>query len=194
MSSNLDVLLEQIAPSQIIDPVESRVNDSLNSFYADKAVIKDFYEFKALAIQFACHIENNVLQISMSHLAHGDMYWLHCTQIFDIEFGHGSEKTAFEISRTGNEGGFYKILKILAKGLAERYITQWIECRVHTYWNGLSVDEQLNAPLEYIEKYGHLLPSEMIEGSAGRIRADFTKVLIEHPFMIKRLRNAGRTG
>ena len=41
---------------------------------------------------------------------------------------------------------------------------------------------------EYISKHGHLLPSELVEGSAVRIRMFFIKVLEEHPRLIKNLR------
>jgi len=56
----------------------------------------------------------------------------------------------------------------------------------------LSVEEQLAASTEYLQKYGHLLPSELTEGSAARIRANLPKVLEEHPHLIQRLRQVGR--
>jgi len=192
MATKLDILLEQIAPSKIIDEVHRKVDNAVNSFPARKGIIENFDEFKKCLIQFACHIENNVLNLSISSSTHEDICWNYCLQIFDAEFRHGSEKTAFELARTGNEGGFYRVLKVVANGLAEKYITQWTENKVHTYWNSLSVAEKLDVPAEYIKKYGHLLPAELVEGNAERIRANFTKILIEHPVMIQKIQKTGR--
>ena len=161
----------------------------MNSFHFNKAIIEDFYEFKDCLTNFVCHIENQILKTSIPAIEHKNMYWHYCLQAFDAEFGSGSEKTAFEIARTGNEGGLYNIFKIVAQKISKKYIDQWITHKVLSYWNGLTVDEQLSAPSEYIDKFGHLLPSEMLEGSSARIKANFTKVLIKHPVIIKKLRN-----
>lgn len=60
------------------------------------------------------------------------------------------------------------------------------------YWNRLSVQEQLAAPLEYLPKYRDLLPWELTEGSAARIRGGFVKVLEQHPHLIRDLRRASQ--
>ena len=49
-------------------------------------------------------------------------------------------------------------------------------------------DEKFEVMGEYISKHGHLLPSELTEGSAVRIKMNFIKVLEEHPRLIKKLR------
>ena len=45
---------------------------------------------------------------------------------------------------------------------------------------------------EYLKKYGHLLPSELTEGSAARVRANFPKVLAQHPKILQKTRRLGR--
>ncbi len=60
------------------------------------------------------------------------------------------------------------------------------------WWDELGLDKQQAATTEYLEKYGHLFPSELREGSAARIRANFPKVLEEHPRMIQRMRRVLR--
>jgi hypothetical protein len=52
--------------------------------------------------------------------------------------------------------------------------------------------QQLDACSEYLSKYGSLLPPEMTEASAARIRADFRKVLERHPWLLKKTHEVGR--
>ena len=96
------------------------------------------------------------------------------------------------MSRTGNDGGIYTVLKAIAMHIADEYAQNEIVARIYNYWQDLSVDERLAASTEYISKYGHLLPSELTEGSAGRIRANLPKVLDKHHELIKKIRRVGR--
>ena len=54
------------------------------------------------------------------------------------------------------------------------------------------VSSQMEMEDEYFEKYGHLLPSELVEGRAGRLRGAFHKVLEAHTRLIQWLRRTGR--
>ena len=56
------------------------------------------------------------------------------------------------------------------------------------YWNGLSLPEKLAAPDEYLREFAHLLPEELVDGSAARVRADFPKVLEEHVRLVESTR------
>ncbi|MBW1744312.1 MAG: hypothetical protein JRJ47_12930 [Deltaproteobacteria bacterium] len=107
-------------------------------------------------------------------------------------YGFNGEKAAMEIARTGKEGGIYGILKRIAKQMIEKYAGNEIRAKISHYWHPLSTDEQLDATDEYLEKYGHLFPSELTEGTAVRIKAGFVKVLEQHPHLIMRLRKVGR--
>jgi hypothetical protein len=108
------------------------------------------------------------------------------------EYGTNGEKAAFEMVRTGSEGGLYAVLKAVARRMINEYAGNEISARISYFWENLSVDEQIEATEEYLGKYGHLLPSELTEGSAARIRANFIKVLEEHPNLIKRMRDVAR--
>lgn len=107
-------------------------------------------------------------------------------------FGAQGLKASFEMTRTGNEGGFYAVLRKLGQVFTEQYAENETSARIWAYYNSLSVTEKYAAVDEYLGKYGHLLPSELTEGSAGRIRANLPKVLQEHAAMMQRLRRVGR--
>jgi hypothetical protein len=119
-----------------------------------------------------------------------DLAWGRCVRVLTQEYGPEGDKAAFEIARTGNEGGFYDLAKRFARQLASQCAENEIKARVNSFWHGLSVTEQLDVSSQYLAKYGHLLPSELTEGSAARVRAGFHKVLAEHPHMLQRLRQS----
>jgi len=121
-----------------------------------------------------------------------NFYWSRCIHLLNKAFGASGYKAAFEMVRTGNEGVLYQVLKTVGDLMAEEYAQKEISVRISHYWDNLNLDEKLAAPDEYINKYGHLLPSELTEGSAARIRVNFPKVLEEHPKIIHRMRRIGR--
>jgi hypothetical protein len=67
-----------------------------------------------------------------------------------------------------------------------------IQAKVDAYLDSLSIDQQLQASSEYIAKHGHLLPSEMTEASAGRLHAEFRKMLEKHPWLLLKIHDVGR--
>lgn len=192
MSTKLDRLLDSIHPHRTLDVVDARTDEAVNTFHANTAVITDFNDFRACLIKFLNHVETRVLRLSHHPDAAASFHWGRCVQLLLQEYGTHAEQTTFEIVRTGNEGGLYAVLKALAKRIAIQYAENEISARVWTYWNSLSVSEKLAASTEYIAKYGHLLPSELTEGHAARLREGLPKVLEQHPQLLRRLGRIGR--
>jgi S-adenosylmethionine:diacylglycerol 3-amino-3-carboxypropyl transferase len=119
-------------------------------------------------------------------------YWQRCVPLLLDLYGRNGEKASFDMSRSGTDGGLYAVLRAVASKVAEQYAARDVSTRVLNYWNSLNVEEQLASATEYLNKYGHLLPAEVTEGSAARIRANFHRVLEEHPQILRRLRRVGR--
>jgi len=84
------------------------------------------------------------------------------------------------------------VLAANAMRIAEDMSETEIAARVNAFWQAHSADEVLDAAQQYLARYGHLLPSELTEGSAARIRANFVRVLENHPKLVQRLRRVGR--
>ena len=129
-----------------------------------------------------------VLQIPGFQSPSDDIDWGRCCRILIKEFGPNGEKAAFELTRTGVQDGYYGVLKKVAQQMVDEYSGNEISAKIGFFWNNLNVKEKMGVIDEYLKKYGHLLPSELTEGSAARIKMNFIKVLEEHPRMIKRLR------
>jgi hypothetical protein len=192
MATKLKLLLESIDPSRTLDKVAGDVDRAVNSFSGRKAVVGNWDEYVSFFAEFYRHIETVVLRMSPGGPSDKDFSWGQCARLMDKAFGPSGYKAAFEIVRTGKEGGLYRVLKTIADLMAEKYAQNEISARISRYWDSLTLDEKLAAPEEYLRKYGYLLPEELIEGSAARIRAHFLKVLEEHPKMIQRMRQIGR--
>lgn len=191
MSTKLDRLLESIDPSRTLDKVSAAVDRAINSYAMSRTTIEDWDEYKNFLADFFRHVESVVFRLGGDAPVNREFYWARCTNILDKKFGPSGFKTAFEMVRTGKDGGLYSILKTIADQMAENYSQNEISARISKYWESLTLDEQLGAPNELLSKYGHLLPTEFTEGSAARLRVNFVKALEEYPNIIRRLRQIG---
>ena len=192
MQTKLDRLLEFIRPERTMVETFNRANEALNSFRIDTARIEQWDQFRYCMAEFLRHLDFCVLRLRKPVDVSTDYYWSRCQQVLFRVYRSNGEKAAFEMARTGNEKGLYGVLKAVAMHMAEKYSKNEISAKVDAYLESLSLDEQFEACSEYIAKYGHLLPSEITEGSAGRIRATFHKVLEEHPGLIQRIHSTVR--
>ncbi len=165
MATKLDRLLDSIAPEQTLDAVTALADAALTSFHPDQAVVTDWEAFKACLGRFFCHLENHLLRLEPPRAVDHWMDWGRCCRLLMEEYGKNGEKAAFEMVRTGNEGGLYAVLKAVAQRTADQCASNGIAARVSAYWSALPVDEQFEVMDEYLEKYGHLFPSELTEGS-----------------------------
>jgi hypothetical protein len=192
MRTKLDRLLESIDPDITLDQISARVDDALNSFRVKAGIIEDWEGFRTVLAEFFCHLRNYILRMNPSRSVDRDFDWGLCCQLLVKEYGANGEKAAFEMVRTGAERGLYGVLKGLARQMMDEYAGNEITARISNFWEALSTGEKLAASQEYLDKYGRLLPPELTSGSAARIRANFPKVLEEHPRIVKRLRSIGR--
>jgi len=192
MSTKLEQLLARIDPEATLDSTAALADNAMNTFSFSSGRITDKKEFENYLTDFFCHVDSNVLGVSKSfNSANRNFQWGRCRVILSHIYGHNGENTAFDMARTGKAGGLYVVLRTMALRMAEEYAENQILARISDYWKKLTLDEQLSVTDEYLEKYGHLLPSELTEGSAARIRANFPKLLAQHPEIIRKIRRLG---
>lgn len=188
MSTALDILLHKL--EKTLHEVESRINQGHNSVVLPGVIIKDYTRFQYCLACFHCRLQCAALKCSRDVDPYHD-FWLG-SELLKGDFGENSDKAAFEIARTGNEEGLRKVLRSLAQSMTKKYADQQIGTLVSYYWSCRTPQELLGDTDEYLRKYGHLLPWELTEGSAARIRGNFPKVLKQHPYMMRRMRQIGR--
>jgi len=194
MNTRLEQLLASIAPDRTLEELGRRVDAALNTFDAPSQ-ITNWEEFRSCLVRLVSHVESHLLRLPWlrSPDATLDLVWGRCSQALMRIYGSSGEKAAFEMARTGNQGGMLAVSRKLAQVLADQFAENEIAAKVGVYWEGLPPDDRLADAAEYLGRYGHLLPSELTEGSAARIRANFPKVLEEHPRLLRRLRGIGRS-
>ena len=192
MTTKLDRLLASIDPSRTLDQVSIDVDRAINTFAMGRATFEDWDEYEKFLADFCKHIEKTVLKMYTGVSGYQEIYWSRCLNILNKKFGPRGTKIAFEMVRTGKEGGLYRILKIIADEMAEDYAQKEISGRVWNYLGELTDEEQLAAADEYLRNYEHLLPSEFKGGNAVMLKANFPKVLKNHPSLIRRMRRVGR--
>lgn len=189
MRSRLEVLLKGIEP--VPDQVQRVVDQAFNSFSAPAAVITHLDQYKRLLAEFHAHVESGILGVGGPPVR-GPMDSSRCLTLLKKKYGDSAYQTTFDIVRTGNEGGLLAVLRIVTDLLSREHSDNRIGMAVSCYWNNHPPRDLLADCAEYIRNYGHLLPSELTEGSAGRVYANFPKVLREHPYMMQKLRRVGR--
>ena len=192
MSAALNRLLKQTEP--IPDEVDRRMDQAFNTAPSIPAVVTDWEGYVECLATFYWHLERTVLGVA--GLVAGDTDWHvgRTWQLLKKELGDSALKAGFERARTGNAGGMLSILRLMARLNGDRWGRAQIANAVGLYWRDRSADELLRDSLDYLKTYGHLLPSEMTEGDAARLRASFHKVLREHPFMVRRMAEVARSG
>jgi len=192
MTTELGQLLWQLDPQRTIEPAFQRADEAVNSFATESAQITEWDRFRDCMARFVVHVESCVLRLRRPVRSAFDLEWGRAVAVLTKIYGRNGEKAAFEMARTSNEGGLYGVLKAVAMRLAEDMSKNEIASRVRTFWKDHTPAEVLAASQEYLAKYGHLLPSELTEDSAARLRANFLKVLENHPELVQRLHRVGR--
>ena len=191
MKTKLDRLLDSISPEKVIEQTYNRANEAINTFGFRRAKVDQWDQFRGCMSDFLRHLDYCILRLKKPIDVSTEDYWTYCIRPLLKIYGIHGEKAAFEMVRTGNEGGLYAVLKAFAMQKAEEYSNNEIASRTGIFWESLSTDEKFTAMKEYSEKYGHLFPSELTEKGAVRIKGNFLKVLQKHPFMVQDLRRTG---
>ena len=194
MNTKLGGLLDRIDPGRTLDEAAQGVDNALNSFSVPAGPLVRWEDFQRCVLRFFRHAEQKILGISTPLSENDEFHWGRCLGLLMKAFGRNGEKAAFELTRTGVEGGLNHVLREMARAMSEGYQETWVETQVWNYWNSLSTAEKLAAPVEYLRHFGHLLPTELTESSAARIRGNFPRFLMEHPGLIRRVREVARHG
>ena len=188
----LNSLLDAIDPARILDETERRADTALGSYGLDVGAFQDWREYVGCLAHFFGHLERHLLNLSGPYPGNASICWGQCSGVLDRIYGSNGDKVAFQIVRSGAEGGLYGVLKEIARFQARTYGEREIEARVAGFWSALSVEEQLAAVNAYIARFGNLYPEEFRAGSFSTLKVNFWKILIEHPRMLQRQRQGSR--
>ena len=192
MKTKLDCLLEAIDPAQTLDRVASRIDEAVNSFVFTCARVDSFDHFENLMADFYNHLSGQLLGLRGQRPWGQQMSWGLCVKLLTAEYGERGRKVAFEMARNGINGGLSAVCKAVARRMVNDHADNLVKVKVSEYWHGLTLQEKLAAPKEYIEKYSSLLPPEAVSDDGIQVQASFPQALSQHPHLIRRLRSLGR--
>jgi hypothetical protein len=193
MTTKLERLLDRIHPSRTIDEISRRVDRAIESFPVRKSSVSTYSEFEDLLGRFCAHIMKRVLSHPDGELSEADATTgqILASEVLTKIYGSSGHHAAFEMARSGTGGGLYGVLKELGKHMAEDFARRGIGARVSEYWDSLTTEEKITAGEEYVKRYRRLIPPELLEQGAVRLRGYLWKTLEEHPWVLHRLRQMG---
>lgn len=172
---------------EVPDRIEGLADDAINNLPPLPATIEDWRKFEIFLAQIHCHVENHVLGVA-ERPPDLRVDLPRARRLLHHVFEGSAPQAAFEIARTGINGGVLYLVRAMAHAFAREYADNLISLAVEAYCTERSVSELLADADEYVASYRHLLPSEIAEGSAARIHANIRNVLKQHPFVERRIR------
>jgi len=192
--SQLDDLLERIDPKKTIDHGNALLDKALNSYHFAKSQVESHDEFKQVCGDFYWHVESTLLGVGSSVSPNDQMKQGFALGILGDIFGKHNTDAAYQIARSGVEGGLYGVLRKMGEAMAKKHVDTQIGVEVSEFVNQLMKNlPEFHATVEeYAQKYGRLLPREALEDNAFDIKIGFWKVLQNHPYMVKSMREIGK--
>ena len=187
MHTVLDRLLKAL--ESVPADVSCRANNAFNSFPLRTTLVADKAEYESLLDTFQYHVECAIWGAKTPPPNDMSIGLDHCEHLLKEELGPNPRVAGVDVAM---KSGVLPILRSCLDLTIKAHTDQQIGTLVSEYWRGRSAEELLADSTEYLDKHGHLLPPELTEGSAARIRVNFMKVLKEHPHMMRRMRQIGR--
>ena len=188
MPTKLDHLLDSIHPAKTIDAVARRADRVLAGFPLPAMVGSPDALMDMLVFLHRRCFEELFWLSGVFPEASPAFEQSMCREVLTEAFGPSGFRTAADMAITGAEGALLRVAREFVGVLASRFTKNEIAAKVNCYWNGLTTEEKLAAPEEYLEKYRRVIPA----GYEWNIRIYFRDWLLKHPMMIQRLERIGR--
>jgi len=192
--SEFNMMISRLDPSKNIEIAARLADQAFDSYDCDKAQLTSREEFEDRITVFYHRL--NTYLYKTTPIDESDLHWRLKGEAFEAlrkMYGEYGFDIAFNMAKTGLDGGFYKILKDLAFHVAEEAHSTVIQSVVATFMQSVfPAEERQAAAREYVRKFGHLLPNNLVEDNGFTISLNLEEFLMNHPKLIKRARDAGR--
>ena len=191
MPTRLEELVASIDPSRLFDRVSDAVDSAFNSFGYDNR-IRSFEDYQKYMSEFVQHIEQTILRFKSNDPYDREFFWTRYSNLVNSAQGRDAWKLNYEKILTGKDGGLYQLLKDVAALVLQDRSKQQISNLVWAFWNNLSNDEKLETVDEFLNKFGHILPSEYTGGGGAYLKANFPRFLEKYPQLLMEIRRSVR--
>ncbi|MBA4369834.1 MAG: hypothetical protein C0403_19575 [Desulfobacterium sp.] len=189
MATRLEKLLESIDPARTIDQVSAATDEAFNSFRCDHP-IRSFDDYKKYMSAFVQYVEQTVVKFKSNDPFDKEFFWTRYSNLVSNRHGRDAWKMNYEKITTGKDGGLYKLLKDVAAMILDDRSGREISARVWRFWESLTNGEKLETVDEFLQKFGHLLPSEYTSGGGAYLKVNFPRVLEKYPQLLMEIRRA----
>ena len=150
-------------------------------------LVDSFKQFKNILIEVIVLVQKNVLKVQRPIEGAQDFYLDAAFRVLQKEYGPNGEKAAFEMSRTGKDGGVNAVIRSIAYGYTDVLFENETKAKVGIIFEQMSDNDKFAVMNEYIKEFGHLWPDELIENGALRLKINFLKTLHLHIEYIRKL-------
>jgi len=184
--------------SEIINIMKQLTSPSYNEkmyIGADRAVneaavgglVASFAEFADILVRVIILVQKYVLKAQNPVEGGREFYLDAAFRVLIKKLGPNGEKAAFEMARTGKQGGIYDVIKLVAYGYTDILFENEARAKVGIIWEKLCNEDKLKTMALYLQEFGDLWPDEMTENGATRIKFNFPRVLQLHIENVRKL-------
>jgi hypothetical protein len=186
--TRLERFMKQLEPAVSIDPVHRRVDEALRTLPVPaRSAVRNYLAFEDRSVLLWWHIEPYLRDIADFPQRNTSDALHQCRIIYRALFGSEGETAAYEMVHNNVEGGWRKLVHAFAHKMADDFIDEQLALSTDQFWNLLSTPGKHAAADEFILKWGFLLPGELTENSAARIRTYLPEYLKRIPEALQRL-------
>lgn len=174
-----------------IDDWQRDIDNVINAYHSPLPEVETCEETTMFLSRFVYFIFCQWISPGRSISFHKGVYWRFCDEALREKYGPYWESVAFDMMRTGAEGGTYTLLKTLAENMAQIGARNTIKSRISEYWEGMTAEKLKRDSRKYVERFGHLLPPTY-RNDRSLLASEFARVLEQHPEMVQRMRQSLR--
>ena len=184
--SELIETLNNLTSPKYIEKMYIGADKAINEIALD-GLVSSFREFENIIVEFMKLLHKYVLKANRTINGAEEYYLDAGFKVLQEKYGPNGEKAAFEMARTGKQGGIYAVIKVLAYGPIDIGIENEAKAKVGVLWEKLGNDQKFAVMDEYVKTHGHLWPDELIENGAVRLKMNFPKTLQLHIENVRKL-------
>lgn len=192
MPTKLEALLEKIDYKNLIGASENELNRILSSYRREKNIVDNYEEFEECLIDFTSKLMNAFFHFTHPVEHPSSIMFTNALEYLKKEYPNNTKFTVYDIMHSGAEGGVYKILKVIKDQMIDDTFSKGINNFVNEYLRSLNYESRDAAVKEYLEKYSDILPQNYKDDPMS-VLIHFDRVLIEHPRMVKRIRELNKS-
>ena len=179
--------LKKLTSSGYIEKMYVGADCAVNEVAAGGGTVDSFKQFEQIVIEVIELVHKYVLKVRKPVKGAEQHYLSTGFTVLQQKYGPHGEKAAYEMARTGKDGGINAVIRLLTYGYTATLFENEAKAKIGVLWQKLSPEQMLAVMDEYVCTFKHLWPREMTEGKALRLKVNFPKTLELHIESIKKL-------